>query len=209
MNRYDVIVVGAGPAGVAAATAAARHGRSVLLLDDNPAAGGQIWRGGVEPSSKRRTDREDEKKNRVLRGLVSSGATFLFGYRVFDAPAPGTLQALSEIASDPEVIALEYDRLIVATGARERFLPFPGWTLPSVFGAGGLQALVKGRFSVRGKRVAVAGSGPLLLAVAVHLREYGAHVTSIAEQASLAQLASFTASLWSHPAKILQAVRSE
>ena len=188
MKRYDVIVVGAGPAGVAAATAAARHGRSVLLLDDNPAAGGQIWRGGIESSGKRRTDREDEKKNKALRGLVSSGATFLFGYRVFDAPAPGTLQALSEIASDPEVIVLEYDRLIVATGARERFLPFPGWTLPGVFGAGGLQALVKGGFSVRGMRVAVAGSGPLLLAVAVHLREYGAQVTSIAEQASLAQL---------------------
>jgi D-hydroxyproline dehydrogenase subunit alpha len=206
MKRYDVIVVGAGPAGVAAATAAARHGRSVLLLDDNPVAGGQIWRGGIEPSSKRGIDAEDEKKNKALRRLASSGATFLFGYRVFDAPAPGTLQALCEMASDPEVIALEYGRLIVATGARERFLPFPGWTLPGVFGAGGLQALVKGGFSVSGKRVAVAGSGPLLLAVAVHLREYGAHVTSIAEQASLAQLASFTASLWSHPAKILQAV---
>jgi NADPH-dependent 2,4-dienoyl-CoA reductase/sulfur reductase-like enzyme len=180
MKHADVIVVGAGPAGIAAATAAARHGRSVLLLDDNPAAGGQIWRGGVQPEGKHETNAENKKKDQALRKLVSSGATLLFGYRVFAAPAPGTLQALCETAGDLEVIALQYDRLIIATGARERFLPFPGWTLPGVFGAGGLQALVKGGFPVRGKRVAVAGSGPLLLAVAVHLREYGAHITSIA-----------------------------
>jgi NADPH-dependent 2,4-dienoyl-CoA reductase/sulfur reductase-like enzyme len=206
MKHADVIVVGAGPAGIAAATAAARHGRSVLLLDDNPAAGGQIWRGGVQPEGKHETNAENKKKDQALRKLVSSGATLLFGYRVFAAPAPGTLQALCETAGDLEVIALQYDRLIIATGARERFLPFPGWTLPGVFGAGGLQALVKGGFPVRGKRVAVAGSGPLLLAVAVHLREYGAHITSIAEQAPMAKLASFAASLWSHPAKVLQAV---
>jgi NADPH-dependent 2,4-dienoyl-CoA reductase/sulfur reductase-like enzyme len=205
MKHADVIVVGAGPAGIAAATAAARNGLSVLLLDDNPAAGGQIWRGGIEPSSKRVTNAEEGKKDKAVQRLISSGATPLFGHRVFDAPAPGTLQAIRETAGDPEVIALQYDRLILATGARERFLPFPGWTLPGVFGAGGLQALVKGGFSVRGKRVAVAGSGPLLLAVAVHLREYGAHITSIAEQAPMAKLVSFAASLWSHPAKILQA----
>jgi NADPH-dependent 2,4-dienoyl-CoA reductase/sulfur reductase-like enzyme len=206
MKHADVIVVGAGPAGIAAATAAARHGRSVILLDDNPAAGGQIWRSGIEASSAHGDKREDAAKGKAFRELVSSGATLLFGYRVFDAPAPGTLQALRETDGDVEVDTLQYDRLILATGARERFLPFPGWTLPGVFGAGGLQALVKGGFSVRGKRVAVAGSGPLLLAVAAHLREYGADVTSVSEQAALSQVALFAASLWSHPAKIWQGI---
>jgi NADPH-dependent 2,4-dienoyl-CoA reductase/sulfur reductase-like enzyme len=206
MKHSDVIVVGAGPAGIAAATAAARHGRSVLLLDDNPAAGGQIWRSGIEVPNKRANKKEDEKKNKALHLLVASGATLLFGYRVFDTPAPRTLHALRETAGDAEVIALEFDRLILATGARERFLPFPGWTLPGVFGAGGLQALVKGGFPIQGKRVAVAGSGPLLLAVAVHLREYGAHVTIVAEQAPMSQLAPFALSLWSHPAKIWQGI---
>jgi NADPH-dependent 2,4-dienoyl-CoA reductase/sulfur reductase-like enzyme len=206
MKHADVIVVGAGPAGIAAATAAARHGRSVILLDDNPAAGGQIWRGGIEAPNQRANRGENAGKRSALHKLISSGATLLFGYRVFDAPAPGTLQAIHETAHDTEVVALQYDKLILATGARERFLPFPGWTLPGVFGAGGLQALVKGGFSVQGKRVAVAGSGPLLLAVAVHLREYGAHITSVAEQAPLSQLASFAASLWSHPAKIRQGI---
>jgi NADPH-dependent 2,4-dienoyl-CoA reductase/sulfur reductase-like enzyme len=206
MKHSDVIVVGAGPAGIAAATAAARHGLSVLLLDDNSAAGGQIWRGGIEAPTRHAKKTEDLKKERAISHLVSSGATLLSGFRVFDAPAPKTLQAIRETAGDPEIITLQYDRLILATGARERFLPFPGWTLPGVFGAGGLQVLVKGGFPVRGKRVAVAGSGPLLLAVAVHLQQYGAHVTSVAEQAPMSQLALFAASLWFHPAKIRQGI---
>jgi NADPH-dependent 2,4-dienoyl-CoA reductase/sulfur reductase-like enzyme len=206
MKRADVIVVGAGPAGIAAATAAARHGRSVLLLDDNPAAGGQIWRGGIEARGQETSKGESARKAAALKDLASSGATLLFGYRVFDAPGPQTLQALRDSAGGTEVVTLQYDNLILATGARERFLPFPGWTLPGVFGAGGLQALVKGGFSVQGKHIAVAGSGPLLLAVAVHLQEYGAHITSIAEQAPRWQLAPFAASLWSHPAKIRQGI---
>ncbi len=149
MKRYDVIVVGAGPAGIAAATAVARYGRSVLLLDDNPAAGGQIWREGISPSGKRGNKTVDEKKDNALCNLVSSGATMLFGYRVFDAPALGTLQALRETDGDPEVVVLQYRRLILATGARELFLPFPGWTSPGVFGVGGLQALVRGGFDIQ------------------------------------------------------------
>ena len=206
MRHADVIVVGAGPAGIAAATAAARHGRSVLLLDDNPAAGGQIWRGGIEAPAQRANRGENARRNKALRNLASSGAVLLAGYRVFDAPAPHTLSALRETSTDAEAVALQYDHLILATGARERFLPFPGWTLPGVFGAGGLQALVKGGFPVQDKRVAVAGSGPLLLAVAAHLLEYGAHVTSIAEQAPMSQLVLFAASLWSRPAKVLQGI---
>jgi D-hydroxyproline dehydrogenase subunit alpha len=209
MRHADVIVVGAGPAGIAAATAAARHGRSVLLLDDNPAAGGQIWRGGIEAPTRRTNRGENAGRDKALRNLASSGAVLLAGHRVFDAPAPHTLSALRETAGDAEAVALQYDQLILATGARERFLPFPGWTLPGVFGAGGLQALVKGGFAVHGKRVAVAGSGPLLLAVAAHLREYGAHVTSVAEQAPMSQLVLFAASLWSRPAAsgLLKSVR--
>jgi len=206
MRHADVIVVGAGPAGIAAATAAARHGRSVLLLDDNPAAGGQIWRGGIEAPAQRANRGENARRNKALRNLASSGAVLLAGYRVFDAPAPHTLSALRETSTDAEAVALQYDHLILATGARERFLPFPGWTLPGVFGAGGLQALVKGGFPVQGKRVAVAGSGPLLLAVAAHLREYGAHVVCVVEQATTSQLVLFAASLWSRPAKVLQGI---
>jgi NADPH-dependent 2,4-dienoyl-CoA reductase/sulfur reductase-like enzyme len=204
MKHIDVIVVGAGPAGIAAATAAARHGQTVTLLDDNSAPGGQIWRSGRE--TPRRSNKENLAKSKALRELISSGVTLLPGHRVFDAPASRTLHALKETADNSEVVAFHYDHLILATGARERFLPFPGWTLPGVFGAGGLQALVKGGFPVQGKRVAVAGSGPLLLAVAAHLHAYGAQITSVSEQAPLSQLIPFAASLWSHPAKIRQGI---
>jgi D-hydroxyproline dehydrogenase subunit alpha len=203
----EVLVVGAGPAGIAAATAAARHKRNVLLVDDNAAPGGQIWRGGIAaPRAK-----ADPGKHRALEALRASGATVLAGWQVFDAPAKNKLRIVRESsgveALDAEIAAVHYRHLVIATGARERFLPFPGWTRPGVFGAGGLQALVKGGFNVAGKRVVVAGSGPLLLAVAAHLAEHGAKIVTVAEQASLRQLLPFAASLWSSPAKIQQGIR--
>jgi NADPH-dependent 2,4-dienoyl-CoA reductase/sulfur reductase-like enzyme len=95
------------------------------------------------------------------------------------------------------VCDVSYQSVVLATGARERFLPFPGWTLPNVMGAGGLQALVKTGLPIDGKRVVVAGSGPLLLAVAAYLRGHGADVVLIAEQASSVQLARFAVGLFS------------
>ena len=85
---------------------------------------------------------------------------------------------------------LGYRNLVLATGARERFLPFPGWTLPNVMGAGGLQALAKSGLPIEGKKVVVAGSGPLLLAVAKYMRDHGADVRLIAEQADASRAAS-------------------
>ena len=93
---------------------------------------------------------------------------------------------------------------MLATGARERFLPFPGWTLPNVMGAGGLQAMVKSGLPIAGKRVVVAGSGPLLLAVAAYLRQHGAEIPIICEQASWSSLTSFGLTLLRQPQKIRQ-----
>ena len=100
---------------------------------------------------------------------------------------------------------MRYDILMLATGARERFLPFPGWTLPNVMGAGGLQALVKNGLPVDGKKIVIAGSGPLLLAVADYLRAHGAEVLLIAEQASSFRIARFGLSLINQPCKLSQA----
>ena len=105
------------------------------------------------------------------------------------------------------ILELGYRKLILATGARERFLPFPGWTLPNVAGAGGLQALVKAGLPIEGKNVVVAGTGPLLLAVAAYLRKRGAQVPLIAEQAPQSKLLSFGLGLWRSPGKIIQAIQ--
>jgi len=183
-HACDVLVVGAGPAGMAAAYRAAQNGLRVIVVDDNPAAGGQIWRGEEAHPSSQAAQAWFEKIRSVDFQLIN-------GARVFGQPRAGTL--LAETSND--VFELNYTTLILATGARERFLPFPGWTLPNVMGAGGLQALVKTGLPIDGKRVVVAGSGPLLLAVAAYLRKRGAEVLLIAEQASSVQLVKFVVGL--------------
>jgi NADPH-dependent 2,4-dienoyl-CoA reductase/sulfur reductase-like enzyme len=105
---------------------------------------------------------------------------------------------------DGDAIELHYGKLILATGARELFLPFPGWTLPNVFGAGGLDAMVRGGLPIAGKRIVIAGTGPLLLAVAAHLATHGAEIAAICEQAPLRRVASFGARLLAQPSKLLQ-----
>ncbi|GCE45405.1 thioredoxin reductase [Thermosporothrix hazakensis] len=181
---FAVLVVGAGPAGLAAATSAARGNFSVGLLDENPAPGGQIWRGG-------RTHAPG-KQARVWLSLAElPEVTPLYRTKVV-APL-GTRALLAERPDGP--VLIEFERLILATGARERFLPFPGWTLPGVMGAGGLQALVKGGLPVEGKRIVVAGSGPLLLAVAAFLKSKGAHVLLVAEQTPWHRLGAFALQL--------------
>ncbi len=179
-RKFDVVIVGAGPAGLAAATFAAKCGLSVGIADDNLQPGGQIWRtGSAAPGA------EPEEWFRALR---TSQAQILCGTRVFDQLEPGVL-----LAETPEGrCELRYDKLILATGARERFLPFPGWTLPNVMGAGGLQAMVKNGLPINGKRVVVAGTGPLLIAVAAYLKTHGAIIPIICEQAPWSRLAALS-----------------
>jgi len=195
-QRFDVLVIGGGPAGMAAAVRAAECGAHVGIVDDNATLGGQIWRSESEHGPT-----EDAAK--WYQRLLTAKVTKRCGVRVFHQPAAGVL--LAEGSDD--LYELRYGNLILATGARERFLPFPGWTLPNVMGAGGLQAMVKSGLPISGKRVVVAGSGPLLLAVAAYLRRHGARVPMICEQASWSNLARFGAALLRHPAKIIQAVQ--
>ncbi len=194
-KQFDTIVVGAGPGGIAAAVTAAESGLAVALVDDNPAPGGQIWRA----SASKPKDREAASWFRRLAG--AKNISHFFGTRILDRLAPQTL--LAEQRGKP--LHLGFGSLILATGAREWFVPFPGWTSPGVFGAGGIQALVKNGFDVRGKRIIVAGSGPLLLAVADGMRQAGAAVPLIAEQTSKTQLRRFALSLIQSPLKLLSA----
>jgi NADPH-dependent 2,4-dienoyl-CoA reductase/sulfur reductase-like enzyme len=137
-----------------------------------------------------------------VQRLQSAGTTLIHG-RAYQQPQPGVLLA----ESVDGVYELEYEKLILATGARERFLPFPGWTLQNVMGAGGLQAMVKYGLPVAGKRVVVAGSGPLLLAVAAYLRQQDAEIAIICEQASWGSLARFGLALLKQPGKISQGLQ--
>jgi thioredoxin reductase len=207
-QRFDVLVVGGGPAGMAAAACAAESGVRVGIVDDNASLGGQIWRGESQdhrtinvtqtPAGGRTQDAA-----RSIERLQTAGAAALCGVRIFDQPEPGALLA----EGLDGLFELRYENLVLATGARERFLPFPGWTLPNVMGAGGLQAMVKSGLPVRGKRVVVAGTGPLLLAVAAYLRKHGAEIPMICEQASWSSLARFGAALFGHADKLKQGLQ--
>jgi D-hydroxyproline dehydrogenase subunit alpha len=194
-DGFDVLVIGGGPAGLAAAARAAECGRHVAIVDDNPNLGGQIWRGAQEE--------QGTEASKWIERIRKAGVTILCGLRVVDRPQPGFLLA----ESFDGFSNLAYDNLILATGARERFLPFPGWTLPNVMGAGGLPAMVKSGLPIAGKRVVVAGSGPLLLAVAVYLRKHGADIPLICEQASGGRLAKFGLALAAWPEKLVQGLQ--
>ena len=182
MDSYDVVVVGAGPAGLAAAARAAECGKTVAIVDDNPTPGGQIWR---------------------AQSPQLPPAKVFCGARVVAAPAAGRLT----VETFDSAFDLTYTALVIATGARERWIPFPGWTLPHVVGTGGLQALVKSGMPIAGKRVVVAGSGPLLLAVAEYLRKRGAAIALVGEQAAQASVMRFVSALARHPSKLIQALR--
>lgn len=179
-----VVIVGAGPAGIAAALTAGE----ATVLDDNPTVGGQIWRGA--------------QSNPWIDRLSRSSVKVITGARVVSGDA---IRQTLLVDNNGRAETISYAKLVLATGARELFLPFPGWTLPNVMGVGGLQALVKSGLPIEGKRIVVSGSGPLLLAVASYLKKRGAIIPLIAEQACLKSLAAFSFSLAAHPAKIRQA----
>ncbi|MEA9564948.1 MULTISPECIES: FAD/NAD(P)-binding oxidoreductase [unclassified Xanthomonas] len=193
--HFDVLVIGAGPAGLAAAQAAAGHGARVGVVDMQPRAGGQVWRSDVHHGA-------PADARALLRQVQGNAAISLLTRTQILLAQPGWL-----LADGPDgTLQLHYAALVLATGARELLLPFPGWTLPGVTGAGAAQALVKQGWPVRDKRVLVAGSGPLLLASAATLQRHGAQVLGIHEQTSAAALRTFAAKLWRWPGKAAQAV---
>jgi D-hydroxyproline dehydrogenase subunit alpha len=196
--RYDIVIVGAGPAGLSAARSAAASGARIAVLDDNPRAGGQIWRQGPGRSA------APPLRDALVSLAACSNVTLWSSARVIALlPANGLLIESAELGG----VALSYDRLILATGARERLLPFRGWTLPGVTGAGGLQALIKGGVPVRGERVVIAGSGPLLMAALATAREAGAQVLAVVEQTSAACVARFGLTLAATPSKLWQSAQ--
>lgn len=195
MRRMDIVVVGAGPAGLAAAGAAAARGKRVLLLDQGARPGGQIWR-----------HRDESALPPVAQALLQrarhAGVTFSAEAKIVDATGPQTLI----VDFRGRIADVDTDAIVIATGARERFLPFPGWTLPGVTGVGGLQALLKSGLPLSARRIVIAGTGPLLFPVATALIEADADVVLVAEQASATALAAFGAKLFAHPGKLAQAI---
>jgi thioredoxin reductase len=176
----ELAVIGGGPAGLCAAVEAARHGVEVVLLDENHVPGGQLIKQihrffgskehlagvrGIDIAAKLLAEAED-RKVAVWLNTVAWG---LFADRQIG------------ILRDDRVSAIRAERIIVATGASENSLRFPGWTLPNVMGAGAAQTMVNTHRVLPGRRVLVVGSGNVGLIVAYQLLQAGAEVVAVVE----------------------------
>jgi NADPH-dependent 2,4-dienoyl-CoA reductase/sulfur reductase-like enzyme len=191
MLPHDIAVLGAGPAGMAAATESAQRGARVVLLDEGPAPGGQVHR--VPPPGFATKRDADRRAGDALRAaLAGSGAELRLGHRVWGLGG-GPLVPLGEAAAPFRIDALPQEgapvtlaarALILCPGTTERIIPFPGWTLPGVLGLAAATVLLKAQGVLPGRRVVVAGSGPLLYAVAAGLLRAGAEVAAVVDQAS-------------------------
>ncbi|MGI5193701.1 FAD-dependent oxidoreductase [Streptomyces sp. CA-288835] len=209
-------VVGAGPAGLAAALAAAARGVRVSLIDSAGEAGGQFYRqpaaalGARRPQVLHHQWRTWERLCDGLAAHVAEGrVAHLTDHHVWfvERQSDGfTVHALLGPEQE-QPVAVRADGVLLATGGYEKVLPFPGWTLPGVVTAGGAQAMLKGGLVLPGRTAVVAGTGPLLMPVAAGLAAAGAEVAALVEAADPRALARQARALVGHPAKLAEGAR--
>jgi NADPH-dependent 2,4-dienoyl-CoA reductase/sulfur reductase-like enzyme len=200
VNEFDLAVVGAGPAGMAAAVAAADRGVRVALIDAGRQLGGQYFRhpapGLSAPWLAKLHHGWSHFERLAARIQAAENVTVLFEHQVW-AVEPG-FRVLTDRGP------IDAAQVVLATGAYERVVPFPGWDLPGVFTAGGAQALLKGNLVLPGRRVVVAGTGPLLLPVAAGLATAGAKVLGLYEANRVRGYAKHPLPLLTNPAKLVE-----
>lgn len=201
-----VLIVGAGPAGIAAASVLARHGIRPVLLDENATPGGQVWRRLRDETALERLLGSEAAHYRHIHALFAALLPDI-AYR------PSTLAWAIDgntlhIAGDGRAEALKFTRLILATGATDRTLPLPGWTLPGVFTLGGAQALLKGQGCAIGRRVVFCGASPLLYIAALQYARAGVTVAAVLDTTPLHRKLSATPRLLSDTRTLWRGVQA-
>ena len=191
-NERDLLIIGAGPAGLAAAEAAARAGVHVTVLDERPEPGGQYYKQLASShrfAGSRARDRQFAAGAALIERVRALGVDVVSSAAVWSAHAGGGDAHAEACAAEVEVFvdgsARRYRarQLILATGAYERAHPVPGWTLPGAMTTGAAQTLARAYRVAPGARVLVAGNGPLNLQVACELAAGGVEVAAVAETA--------------------------
>jgi len=176
-NHYQLLIIGAGPAGLAAATLASGQGISCAVLDEQPALGGQIYR-SIESVPEQRAQQlgaEYLRGKQLVAEFRDSKAEYFPNTRVWSL---NNEREVGVLHNDQSKI-ITADQILVASGAMERPVPFPGWTLPGVMQAGAGQILFKSAGVVPSNGVVLAGSGPLLLLLAWQYMNVGVEIKSI------------------------------
>ena len=181
MERIDFLIIGAGPAGMAAAALAAELGLDTLIVDEQDAPGGQIYRGVERAQPGAGLGAEYFAGVPLAAALRRSEAQYLPGASVWHVDPDGTVSLLTAGMSR----TIRARRILVATGAVERPVPIPGWTLPGVMTAGAAQIALKTAGLVPAGRAVLAGQGPLIWLAAAQLLRAGAPPALILETASL------------------------
>ncbi len=185
-ERVDVVVVGAGPAGMEAAITAAEAGADVTLIDSYPRPGGQYFK--QLPDSFHSDDHTPQAKQAetMFRRLERAKVHLLTDTIVWGAyPASDAKGWLLTLHGPGVSNCLQTEALVLSTGAYDRPIPFPGWTLPGVMTAGAAQIMLKHQRMLPGRRVLLSGTGPLQLAVAAQLVYAGVEVLGVLEGARL------------------------
>lgn len=178
-STHDLVIIGAGPAGMSAALMAASLGMKTLLLDEQSRPGGQIYRNitAVPPSVAALLGPDYRHGEELTDRLGRSGVELRFGAMVWDVARDLTVAA----QQNGQSFQVRARQLIAATGAMERASPIPGWTLPGVLNAGAAQIALKSASAVPSGRVVLAGAGPLLFLVACQLLDAGVSLAGIVE----------------------------
>ena len=200
--RHQVIVVGAGPAGLNAANSAAKAGCEVGLIDSAYRLGGQYWRHSGVADFDDSMHHNFKKASQLMDQVRSNPRIHIYSQK--------TIWSASVIGG--EIILRMVDgtlittKLILATGAYDRSIPFPGWDIPGVMTAGAAQSLLKGSGVLAGKKIVVAGSGPFLLPVAAGLNLHQGEVIKILEATSAFAWRKGLWALLQNPKKMVEAL---
>ncbi len=179
LQQFDLVIIGAGPAGMAAAREADEAGLNTLILDEQPRAGGQIYRNIGRPVLQDRSilGQDYYAGEALLAGLPHALVTHIANATVWDVTTDNTLSFSVKGISRQ----VGFKKLLLATGAQERPVPFPGWTLPGVMTCGAAQILLKSSGLTPTGPLVIAGSGPLLLLIACQLIRAGVCIEAIVD----------------------------